>query len=145
MDETTAPELSPDVIHTLGALVERMDHHRGLWGGRRGGEKRGENGYTMPYIVMSEVASDAMNFLYDHGLIVPFNWSGWDEGREIFQRTGVNRFDTLDQITVLKLLTAVARNDRFNNGAWVGIFESGSAQQLFRRLLELNEEKPFRS
>lgn len=32
-----------------------------------------------------------------------------------------------------------ARNDRFSDGAWAQLFESGDAQKLYRRLLEIEE------
>jgi hypothetical protein len=35
------------------------------------------------------------------------------------------------------LLTAVARNDRFCDGAWASLFDDGRAQQLLSRLYEL--------
>jgi hypothetical protein len=34
------------------------------------------------------------------------------------------------------LLTAVARNDRFSDGAWAAIFDDGRGQQLLSRLYE---------
>jgi hypothetical protein len=78
-----------------------------------------------------------MKFLHDHDLIVPFKWSEWDEGREIFRSTQEDRFASLDRLTVLQLLTAVARNDRFCEGAWSALFEDESAQALFERFLEI--------
>lgn len=44
---------------------------------------------------------------------------------------------------VRKLLTAVARNDRFSDGAWVGLFEDGRGVLLYERLLEWEEMLSF--
>lgn len=142
MDEQNAPELDQDVLVLLRNLVERLEQHQGPWGIMLGGEKTGENRYTMPYVELDPLAHDAMRFLYDHHLIIPFNWSEWDDGRELFRSTQEDRFTTLDRQTVLKLLTAVARNDRFNEGAWAGLFEDGSGQALFKRLLEIENDTP---
>lgn len=140
-NEHDVPALSATAIRELRTLIERIDRHRDQWDAWNewGSEQTEKNGYIIPNAVMSEIVWNAMEFLYDHGLIIQFNWAEWDEGRDIFRRTNEHRFDTLDRITVLKLLTAIARNDRFFEGAWAGIFEDGSAQKLFRRLLETED------
>jgi hypothetical protein len=137
MDSPDPPVLQPGALPTLRNLIERMDQHPGRWGTVMGGEKTGDRTFTMPYVDMHELAYEAMTFLYDHDLIISFDWPEWDEGREIFRSTQEDRIASLDRLTVLKLLSAVARNDRFCEGAWAGIFEDGSAQALFKRLLEI--------
>ena len=137
MERPSAPDLQPTAFQTLRNLVARMEQHQGPWGTVMGGEKTADGTFTMPYVIMDELAYEAMAFLYDHHLIITFDWGKWDEGREIFRSTQEKRFASLDRLTVLKLLTAVARNDRFCEGAWAGIFEDGSAQALFKRLLEI--------
>jgi hypothetical protein len=137
MDHPIPPSLSREARRHLRDLIARMEGHVGKWGTSLGGERRNDGSFTMPWVQEDPLASEAMSFLYDNGLIVPFNWGAWDEGRAIFRDTAEDRFERLDRLTVLKLLTAVARNDRFNDGAWVALFECGDAQRLLRRLLEL--------
>lgn len=137
MNHPIPPLLQPDALQTLRNLVERMEQHQGPSGITGGGERIGENTFTMPWVDMDELAYEAVAFLYDHDLIITFNWPEWDEGREIFRSRQEDRFASLDRLTVLKLLTAVARNDRFCEGAWAGLFEDGSAQALFKRLSEI--------
>jgi hypothetical protein len=143
MENRTPPPLAPEAVSQLRGLVARMDLHRDAWGEWRGGEKIGENTYSMPWMDAAPIADEAMRFLYEHGLIVGFDWSAWDEGRTFLQRGGEDRFGDLDRMTVLKLLTSVARQDRFFEGAWVDIFDNGLAQDLFARLLE-TETNPRR-
>jgi len=85
---------------------------------------------------------EAMHFLYDNNLIILFNWSEWDEGRDFFMDDDPNKYNKIDRNFTLRLLTAIARNDRFCTGAWDAIFESGDGQNLFKRLLETYQEKP---
>lgn len=83
------------------------------------------------------LAHEAIKFLYDNKLIIPFDWSDWQEGEDFFKDASPTKYEKLDRQFVLKLLTAVARNDRFSEGAWAGLFESGGAQKLFHRLLDI--------
>lgn len=135
------PPLTPDALARLRDLVSAMDDHTGPWGEWHDGEELAPRTFTMPWIEPAPVCEDAMTFLYDHGRIIPFDWPDWDEGRDIFKSWTDDTAATLDHRTVLKLLTAVARNDRFVEGSWVGLFEDGCALPLFRRLLGLKEER----
>lgn len=136
--------LSPDALRDLRDLFARIEQHRGPWATVGGGERLDYGAISLPWVDMNELAMEAMRFLYDNGLVVgftgggmTFDWAAWDEGRAIFQDPATDRFDHLDRMTVLKLLTAIARNDRFCEGAWANLFEEGDGQTLFRRLLEL--------
>jgi len=84
----------------------------------------------------NELAYNAKKFLYDNNLIIVFDWVKWDEGRDFFKEDDPNKYNNLDREYTLKLLTAVARNDRFCTGVWCNLFKSGTALKLFKRLLE---------
>lgn len=126
-------------LEELRALVAKILSHTSPWGTLRGGERIESNSISMPWWEMSEPARQSMRWLYDHDRIVWFDWGNWDEGREITRTWSDETAMSLDHLTVRKLLTAVARNDRFCEGAWVGLFERGRAQPLFARLLEHEE------
>lgn len=125
-----------NLVSNLRLLVKSINDHSGAWSEDRSTKVDNEielNLWTDP------VALDAMRFLYDNNLIINFDWANWDEGREFFEDNNSDKFTKLDKEWVLKLLSAVARNDRFNDGAWANLFESGDAQKLFNRLLEIEE------
>ena len=69
-------------------------------------------------------------------IIISFDWGAWEKGREIASNDDFD-FDTLDLPTKCKLITAIARNDRFCEGALVSSFESG----LILRILKSIEKK----
>lgn len=121
----------------LEALVREMEAHEGPWGEWKGGEKTESGATQFPYVVETPVLTKARRFLHDNNLIVTFDWPNWQGGRDIFKSENPDKFEKLDQETVLKLLSAVIRNARFNEGAWVNLFESGDGLRLFKRLLEL--------
>lgn len=127
------------MIDELEKLLEMIDAHKGPWG-TVGGDEKNKKGYTqMPYWIESDIVNEARDYFYKNGLMVNFDWPAWDEGREFFKNEDPEKYDKLDKEWVCKLLTAVVRNDRFFDGAWVGLFESGDAQKLFRRLLEIEK------
>jgi len=121
----------------LQLLVYRIESHSGSWGEWKGGEKTESGAIQIPYVVEAPILTEARQFLNDNELTIVFDWPNWQEGRDFFKSEDPEKFDKLDQETVLKLLTAVMRNARFNEGAWVSLFESGDGQKLFARLLEL--------
>ncbi|MDR1977811.1 MAG: DUF6508 domain-containing protein [Synergistaceae bacterium] len=111
-------ELSKADIEQLTDLVQRIENFRGDR-------------------AINNLASEARHFLYEKKLTVHFDWPKWDEGREFFDVEGIQKYQKIDKEFVLKLLTAIARNDRFCEGAWAGLFKTGDGLALFRRLLEI--------
>ncbi len=70
--------------------------------------------------------------------MIDFDWAHWDEGRAIFARNGEDKFEDISLEDTLKLFTAIMRNDRFNEGAWGRLFESGDGIKLLKHLLTFN-------
>jgi hypothetical protein len=54
----------------------------------------------------------------------------------MFRANEEDRFMSISLPDVIKLFTAVMRNDRFCDGAWANLFESGDGRRLFKRLLD---------
>jgi lipopolysaccharide biosynthesis glycosyltransferase len=101
-------------------------------------EKNG-NKIVLGYHTTAKPLNDLMRFFYDHKLIIDFDWSNWEEGREIAKRDGKDKFNDLDEEKTLKLFTAIMRNDRFSEGAYARFFESGDGELLLKRLLEFRK------
>jgi hypothetical protein len=72
-----------------------------------------------------------------HLVLTDFNWPAWSEGRQWYSAPDPAKYDRLDQLTALKLLTAVIRNNRFNEGALMGAFESGDFPKIIDRFVRL--------
>ena len=131
--------ISAESLAKLSDLVRRLELHEGPWGEWKGGEKTDNGAIQMPYSVDAPVVSEAKQFLYDNDLVITFDWPNWQEGRDFFTSDDPQKFEKLDEETVLKLLSAIIRNARFNEGAWVNLFESGDGLRLFKRLLEIQD------
>jgi len=119
-------DLTENKIDKLNKLVDQIEKFDGKW-------------YEIvnPFFASTnELADKAMKFLYVNKLIIGFNWGEWDEGRVFFKNNDPSKYNNIDREFILKLLTAVARNDRFCTGAWGELFESGGGKILFRKLLE---------
>lgn len=70
-------------------------------------------------------------------IVSPFDWGCWDEGRWLINASGLD-FNTLDTVTLAKLVTAVNRNERFCEGAWESSFENHLMQQILQALIDKN-------
>lgn len=53
----------------------------------------------------------------------------------MFKKQGEDKFSNTTLTDVIKLFVAIIRNDRFCEGAFAELFESGDATRLVRRLL----------
>jgi hypothetical protein len=104
------------------------------WGKQAGGEVDDSGVIQMPYMVQNQLVEDFLRFMYDKGLVLDFDWSGWNKGREWYKSTDENKYENLDSLTILKLLTTIIRNDRFSDGALVQAFEQGTFPKLIDKL-----------
>ena len=118
-------DLTDERINQLQNLTEEINKFDGKW----------LEIINPPHTSTHELANKAMKFLYNNNLIIKFDWGKWDEGRTFFKNNDPNKYDNIDREYILKLLTAVARNDRFCDGAWGNLFESGTALILFKNYL----------
>lgn len=129
------PTLNSTALEQLESLLEKIDAYDGKWFEDRSTK---EGNVIMLNRWSAPLSYEAKKFLYNNELIISFNWGEWQEGRDFFKTTDDNKFKNIDREYILKLLSAVARNDRFNEGAWARLFEKGDGQKLFRRLLEID-------
>lgn len=121
-------------------LHKRIQSHEGPWGSWGGGEEMKPGVVQMPYAIPDELITEFVKFLYEHELVINFDWSSWQEGRDWYADKDETKYDTLDATTALKLLTAVIRNDRFNEGALMSAFESGDFPRIIKRLIEIHSQ-----
>ena len=124
-----------DLIVSLKSLVKSMNNHHGKWLELRRTKDDISYSWTPP------VVNKAYKFLYDYDLIITFDSTHWAEGWDFLRKNDPDSYDSLDREWVLKLLSQVARSTRICQGNWEHLFEVGSGQKLFARLLEIEESK----
>lgn len=129
--------LTPKDLVQLQDINSRIQKNSDPWGTLKGGEPDNDGVIEMPYWVQNPLITEFATFLYEKDLIVAFNWGKWDAGREWYMSDDTTKYDKLDVDTALKLLTAIIRNDRFNEGALVRAFESGEFPKIINKLTEL--------
>lgn len=129
--------LSENALKQLFDMNARIQSHKEKWGQVKGGEKSDDGSIEMPYVEKNPLIMGFLDFMYENDLVIPFEWSRWDEGREWYKSDDESKYEQLDAETALKLLTAVIRNDRFHEGALVSAFESGDFPKIINRLVGL--------
>ncbi len=94
-------------------------------------DKDKPDSFIITPVIEAKVVLDFEDIMYELELDIPFNWPAWDEGREILRK---GKFSNLDTITLLKLLTAFIRNNRFCDGALAARFEDGTIGKILKEI-----------
>ncbi|HPQ82201.1 MAG TPA: DUF6508 domain-containing protein [Candidatus Saccharimonas sp.] len=137
--DDTVKNLSNDDWQQIEELNSQIQSHTGSWGKMEGGDKDESGAIQMPYASPDPLVHKFLEVWYDKDLVIPFDWSEWDEGREWYTKTDESKYDSLNFETALKLLTAVIRNDRFNEGALMNAFESGDFPKIINKFVSLRD------
>jgi len=86
-----------------------------------------------------QIVSDFLKIMEELDLIIPFAWSKWDYGKEIFEK---GEYKKLDTTTLLKLLTAFIRADHFSYGAGLASrFEDRTIEKILKEIKNNIESK----
>lgn len=125
-------------IEAFRSLNARIQSHSGEWGVYHVIKKSESGTNTFPWVEQNELVQEFVQFMYDKDLVINFDWSEWQEGRDWYALDDDGKYEKLDVELALKLLTAVIRNDRFNEGALVSIFQDRVFQKITNKLVEFN-------
>ena len=119
-------------------LNARIQSHAGPWGGWGGSQEISPGVRQMPFAEPDPLVWEFEQSWYRwHLVLTDLNWPAWSEGRQWYSAPDPAKYDRLDRLTALKLLTAVIRNNRFNEGALMGAFESGDFPKIIDRFVRL--------
>jgi len=77
----------------------------------------------MPYYAESSMISQFRKAVNMLGIMVVFDWSGWEEGWEMLRNKDFD-FDSIDIPAKCKMITALIRSDRFSEGSLGAAFGS---------------------
>ena len=99
-----------------------------------GGGTRDDGAYVMPRLAHGDVSDGFIQACNDNGWVTPFDWVRWQAtaARKYYPDTPLlqrARVRTLGQ-----LLTLHVRKDRFVEGHFAGMVESGHIAAILRRL-----------
>ena len=90
--------------------------------------------HTAPHYSMGDIPKKIMDLLYELNLIISFRWMDWDEGRVLLSDGDLTKLEDQPSHVLIGLLIAVARNDRFCDGAWGAAIERGTVAKLLDEL-----------
>lgn len=90
--------------------------------------------WTMGWATLSETAADFVAVLYDEQVICGFDWPGWmdEQGRELVASRELLAGASPEDCR--RLLVALVRSDRFNEGALLNAFEDGLSDTILTRI-----------
>ena len=95
-------------------------------------------GFMITPIIEKKIVWDLEKTLDKLNLLIAFNWAYWDEGREIASKQD---FENKDTITLLKLISAFIRNNRFCDGALAARFEDRSIEIILNEIKKNIEQQ----
>lgn len=126
--------LSKENVEALRTIYARIQDCVGEWGVRHDNEHTKSGVLIFPWVENYFLIQDFVSFMYENKLVVKFSWVEWQEGRDWYALDDESKYGKLDIETSLKLLTAIIRNDRFNEGALVSAFETGVFPKIIQKL-----------
>jgi len=88
-------------------------------------------GFMITPIIEKKIVWDLVETLDELNLLIAFSWSAWDEGRKIASRQD---FENKDTVTLLKLISAFIRNNRFCDGALAEEFQNKSIKKILKQI-----------
>jgi len=116
----------------------------GQWGGDNTGDGSYENPYIMPHVNLSELVIEFEKEFYQYSdAHSEYNLTKYSE---ILKKNGIDwseiemksaKVETLDKQTVLALIMATIRGDRFSSGTLMDFFETGFILKWLKRIDEL--------
>jgi hypothetical protein len=143
---TTPPEppattLDWDAVLAWRPRLADVDVDPGGW---QSGEPTADGTLTMPHARLSDDAAGFLQGLYDEQVIAPFDWGDWLQarGRRLLVQDPALETATLEECRML--LAALARSDRFVEGAFLGALSDGTIERILRRVARLLEPPPAR-
>ncbi len=106
-------------------------------GGWHGGVPTSDGTVTMPHARLSDDAARFLRELYDEQVVAPFDWGVWlqERGRELLEDHHALETATLEECRML--LAAVARSDRFVDGAFLTALTDGTIARILGRIDEV--------
>ena len=96
------------------------------------------DGFIITPVTEKKIVWDVVGTLNDLNLLIDFNWPAWDEGRMLANN---QNFVNKDTVTLLKLISAFIRNNRFCDGALAEKFEDRSMEKILKQIKK-NIETP---
>ena len=121
-----------DDLEAVAALLPGILRVEGSAAEVRGGDRLPDGSISMPYVDYAPEVSRLLDALYERNVVLPFDWSAWlEEAERYLDPAAVAAASLLD---VRRLLTLHVRQERFCDGHFAEMVESGHIAAVLRRL-----------
>lgn len=127
----------PPTLEQIDALMpfvrrfEKAGFSAGSWNIEQG---------HFPWFDHDEVVTDFIKVLYDNNWVTSsFNWTKWRDSAQKYIDS-LESIQSADSVTIQKLFTTHVRSNRFCEGHFASMLESGHILALLQRLQEIREE-----
>jgi len=127
--EPTAADLA--AVAELLADIEAIEAKPAVCGGGN----RADGSIQMPFAMYEPAVDRLRRAIYEHNMIIDFDWTTWQEEAERFLDREVARTASLDEVR--RLMTLHVRKERFVDGHLAQMIMNGHMASLLRRLGEL--------
>lgn len=108
-------------------LIEKIENSENF------GELEINDKSIIPHYTLSSVVSEFMDLVYKIPLMISYDWMKWKEGETIFKDKNFN-YDTIDIPTKCKIISALVRSDRFNEGVLINSFEDETIIKILKSI-----------
>jgi len=126
-------KLSTEKWSKLFALIPIIESTKEFsTGGELIKDKNDQDSFNITPEFATQIVYDFLDIMEELDLIIPFAWSKWTLGKEIFKK---GEYKNLNTITLLKLLTAFIRADHFSYGAGLASrFEDRTIEKILKEI-----------
>ena len=126
-------------LATVAAMVEEIESIKTRPAEWSGGERGAEGAIQMPFATYAPAAERLLRAIYEHNLIVSFDWTSWEAEAQRFLDPAVANTASVEEIR--RLLTLHFRKERFVEGHFAEMISNGHIGVLLRRLGTLIEDR----
>lgn len=85
------------------------------------------------YPSWSPILDKFHHLVYDLKIVINFDWVNWKEATVILKDLDFD-YDSLDKLTLIKLITTIVRAERFNEGFLPKCFSNGTVLKILKSL-----------
>lgn len=113
-------------------LIQKIENTSNF-GMMEGGNQITPGTVEMPFWDWAEITKSFVKISNDLKLVLDFDWGEWSEGKAMLKNSTLD-FDSLDLVTLCKLLTTIIRADRIIDGYLMRSFENGNILKIIKAI-----------
>lgn len=136
------PEPTLDDLATVAAMVAEIEAIKTRPAEWNGGERGADGSIQMPFATYAPAAERLLRAIYEHKLVVSFDWTSWQAEAQRFLDPAAASTASVEEIR--RLLTLHVRKERFVEGHFAEMISNGHIGQLLTRLSVLVAENSTR-